>query len=215
MSYLSRLFNHKNTQQPEKKKGFFSHRKADKKTSKAGFFQAKLTVNEPGDMHEKEADKAADAVVHRKEVNSIQRLSTPIEDEKLGTNDARIKKDKDIQEKPMEHPEKEKGPSPSAMLSSMIETSAGKGAALSQKLLTEMNSSFGVDFSCVRIHTDSEAAAMCKELGAQAFTHGADIYFNEGKYDPESSTGKHLLSHELTHVVQQLGLSKKTKGYGK
>jgi len=224
MSYLSRLFNHRNTQQPEKKKGFFSHRKADKKASKNGFFQAKLSVNEPGDVHEKEADKAADAVVHRKEVNAIQRLSTPAEDEKLGTNDARIKKDKDIQEKPMEKHDKDKmvqkkeeygGSTASSMLSAMIETSAGKGTPLPQKILTEMNSAFGVDFSCVRLHTDHEAAAMCHELGAQAFTHGADIYFNEGKYDPESSAGKHLLSHELTHVIQQLGLSKQAAKHGK
>ena len=124
----------------------------------------------------------------------------------------------------MEHPEKDKmvqkkeeygGPTASAMLSSMIETSAGKGTPLPQQLLTEMNSAFGVDFSCVRLHADHEAAAMCHELGAQAFTHGADIYFNEGKYDPESSAGKHLLSHELTHVIQQLGLSKHTAKHGK
>ncbi len=224
MSYLSRLFNQRNTQQPEKKKGFFSHGKADKKGSKGGFFQAKLSVNEPGDVHEKEADKAADAVVHRKEVNAIQRLSTPAEDEKLGTNDARIKKDKDIQEKPMEHKKEDKmvqkkeehgGSTASGMLSSMIETSAGKGTPLPQKILTEMNSAFGVDFSCVRLHTDHEAAAMCQELGAQAFTHGADIYFNEGKYDPESSAGRHLLSHELTHVIQQLGLPKQAAKHGK
>lgn len=44
---------------------------------------------------------------------------------------------------------------------------------------------------------------MNKQLGAQAFTHGSDIYFNEGKYDTNSKGGKHLLAHELTHVVQQ------------
>jgi len=46
---------------------------------------------------------------------------------------------------------------------------------------------------------------MNKELNAQAFTHGRDIYFNAGKYDPESTQGKKLLAHELTHVVQQTG----------
>ncbi len=44
---------------------------------------------------------------------------------------------------------------------------------------------------------------MSSALGAQAFTHGNDIYFNDGKYQPESSKGKHLLAHELTHTVQQ------------
>jgi hypothetical protein len=46
---------------------------------------------------------------------------------------------------------------------------------------------------------------MNKELHAQAFTHGSDIYFNEGKYNPASNEGKQLLAHELTHVVQQTG----------
>jgi hypothetical protein len=44
---------------------------------------------------------------------------------------------------------------------------------------------------------------MNQELGAQAFTHGSDIFFNQGKYQPESPPGKHLLAHELVHVVQQ------------
>jgi hypothetical protein len=44
---------------------------------------------------------------------------------------------------------------------------------------------------------------MNRELGAQAFTHGNDIYFNSGKYKPGSTEGKQLLAHELTHVVQQ------------
>jgi Domain of unknown function (DUF4157) len=42
-------------------------------------------------------------------------------------------------------------------------------------------------------------------LGAQAFTNGNDIYFNNGKYNPNSKDGKHLLAHELTHTVQQSG----------
>ena len=68
-----------------------------------------------------------------------------------------------------------------------------------------MSAKFGVDFSGVRIHDDSEAVGLAKELQAQAFTHGRDIYFNEGKFDPESGAGKNLLAHELTHVVQQAG----------
>lgn len=52
---------------------------------------------------------------------------------------------------------------------------------------------------------------MNKELGAQAFTHGSDIYFNAWKYDPKSSSGKHLLAHELKHTVQQGGNALHTK----
>ena len=80
---------------------------------------------------------------------------------------------------------------------------AGKGNVLPEETLTEMSSYFGNDFTGVRIHTDSDARRLNKNLNAQAFTQGNDIYFNEGKYDPNSKVGKHLLAHELTHVVQQ------------
>ena len=66
-----------------------------------------------------------------------------------------------------------------------------------------MNHSFGRDFSEVRIHHDGESASMNKELEAHAFTHGRDIYFNQGKFNPENAEGKFLLAHELTHVLQQ------------
>ncbi|HEY1216129.1 MAG TPA: DUF4157 domain-containing protein, partial [Bryobacteraceae bacterium] len=67
----------------------------------------------------------------------------------------------------------------------------------------EMEASFGADFTDVRIHTGSDAMSLCQRLGAQAFTHGKDIFFNEGKFDPESGPGKLLLAHELTHIIQQ------------
>ncbi len=66
-----------------------------------------------------------------------------------------------------------------------------------------MERRFGVDFRGVRVHTDSNAVQMNKELNAQAFTYGRDIYFGAGRYNPGTSTGKRLLAHELTHVVQQ------------
>lgn len=88
-------------------------------------------------------------------------------------------------------------------LSERIETAAGAGQPLPAEMLGDMNASFGADFSNVHIHTGANAIQMNKELGAQAFTHGSDIYFNSGKYNPGSSAGKHLLAHELTHVVQQ------------
>ncbi|HSY61908.1 MAG TPA: DUF4157 domain-containing protein, partial [Cytophaga sp.] len=55
----------------------------------------------------------------------------------------------------------------------------------------------------VRIHSNNKSSQLSSELNAQAFTVGNDIYFNEGKYQPESSEGKYLLAHELTHTVQQ------------
>ncbi|WP_051315149.1 eCIS core domain-containing protein [Algoriphagus terrigena] len=91
----------------------------------------------------------------------------------------------------------------SPQLSTQIQQSAGSGAALPPPVQQDMGSRIGADFSGVKVHTGPQAASMSSALGAQAFTHGSDIYFNEGKYQPETSDGKHLLAHELTHTVQQ------------
>jgi len=61
----------------------------------------------------------------------------------------------------------------------------------------------GVDFSHVRVHTDEAAASAAGVLGAKAFTVGNDIAFAEGRYHPETTEGRRLLAHELTHVAQQ------------
>lgn len=91
-----------------------------------------------------------------------------------------------------------------------LDQSKGGGKPLSAPVKTDMESSFGTDFSGVRVHTDDKAVQMNQQLKAQAFTHGKDVYFNQGKYNPESAGGKELLAHELTHVVQQnRGLSRK------
>lgn len=91
----------------------------------------------------------------------------------------------------------------SGSLESRLGAGQGSGKALSPGIQAHMGSRMGADFSGVRVHTDSDAAQMSTALNAQAFTHGSDIYFNQGNYDPDSSQGRRLLSHELTHVVQQ------------
>jgi hypothetical protein len=88
-------------------------------------------------------------------------------------------------------------------LQSQLTSTKGSGNPLSENTRSFMEPRFGRDFGKVRIHTDHNAITMSKELGAQAFTHGNDIYFNEGKYNPGTSSGKRLLGHELTHVIQQ------------
>lgn len=63
----------------------------------------------------------------------------------------------------------------------------------------------GQDFSGVRLHTGSQAAKAADSIGARAFTHGGNIAFNSGEYQPGTQSGRRLLAHELTHVVQQRG----------
>ncbi len=64
---------------------------------------------------------------------------------------------------------------------------------------------FGVDFSGVRIHRGPGAATAARAVGARAYTLGRDVVFGQGEYRPETPTGRRLLAHELTHVVQQGG----------
>jgi hypothetical protein len=84
-----------------------------------------------------------------------------------------------------------------------LDASKGSGSPLPDQTRGQMENSFASDFSAVKIHTDERAVQMNKELGAQAFTHGNDIYFGSGNYNTDHTAGKHLLAHELTHVVQQ------------
>ena len=90
-----------------------------------------------------------------------------------------------------------------AAISKQLQQTKGRGNPLPRLIQAEMSKAFGKNFRAVRIHTDQNAVQMSKRLKAQAFTHGKDIYFNQGKFDPESRNGKQLLAHELTHVVQQ------------
>lgn len=84
-----------------------------------------------------------------------------------------------------------------------LSTTKGAGSALPENTRTFMESRFNADFSGVRIHTGSSAEIMSRSINAQAFAHGSDIYFNSGKYSPNSGAGNLLLAHELTHTIQQ------------
>lgn len=88
-------------------------------------------------------------------------------------------------------------------LETNISAANGKGQSLSAGIRKPMEQIFGADFSSVRVHKDSEADMLSKQLNAKAFTSGKDIFFREGEYNSESEGGRRLIAHELTHVVQQ------------
>lgn len=77
------------------------------------------------------------------------------------------------------------------------------GSPMEPALRADMESRLGHDFGDVRIHHDAAAHNSAKSVNAQAYTVGSDIVFQQGKYEPESQAGQHMLAHELTHVVQQ------------
>jgi len=84
-----------------------------------------------------------------------------------------------------------------------INSARSGGQALDRQVQDEMGSALGHDFSHVRVHISGEADALNQQLSAKAFATGSDLFFREGAYNPGSSSGKELLAHELTHVVQQ------------
>jgi hypothetical protein len=80
---------------------------------------------------------------------------------------------------------------------------ASRGMAMPADVRSTMESGFGADFSGVRVHDDSPAAS---KIQARAFTHGNDIHFAPGQFQPDNGGGQHLIAHELAHVVQQRGV---------
>lgn len=69
----------------------------------------------------------------------------------------------------------------------------------------EVEAVAGQPLDHVRVHDDARSARLAQQLGARAFTVGSDVFFAAGEYDPDSSEGRRLLAHELTHAWQNAG----------
>ena len=177
--------------------------------------QTKLTIGQPGDKYEQEADAMAERVVQRlSDSNLPPTLQTKCDTcEKEGENKISMmqnltmapaqEKEEDVIQTKAEKVANTVTPS----LESRLSATKGGGSPLPGDTMNTMNAAFGAGFSGVRIHTDASAVQMNRELGAKAFTNGSDIYFNAGNYDTQSKDGQFLLAHELAHVVQQENLS--------
>jgi len=79
----------------------------------------------------------------------------------------------------------------------------GSGRSLSKAVRAQFEEALGWDFSGVRLHTGTTAMQAADSVGAKAFTMGRDIVFGNKVDNPESSSHRWLLAHELAHVVQQ------------
>ena len=169
--------------------------------------QTKLTVGQPGDKYEQAADAMADQVMAMPEPEvaeggpspepeTLQRFSDP---GKVTLQRQPLEEEDTIQAKQQTG----QAPAVTPSLEARLNTSKGVGEPLSEETRGFMEPRFGQDFSGVQVHRGADAIQMNRELGAQAFTHGQDVYFGAGKYRPETGEGKRLLAHELTHVVQQ------------
>ncbi len=142
--------------------------------------QPKLSVNVPGDKYEREANTIAANIIQSPQARRGSATVTPL---MQATSGSSAEVDSSVTDK--------------------IKSASGSGKNMDSQTNSFMSGSFGADFSQVKIHTGTEAAGLNRELNANAFTIGRDIYFNAGKYEPETESGKHLLAHELTHTLQQ------------
>ena len=166
---------------------------------------AGLLVSRPGDVYEREADRAAElvhsgAAAGQSLAWSLSKIGTETLLQREcacgGTCDA-CKKRKLLQREA-------RGVEVSSQSASLVEeTLSGAGQSLDQGTRQFMESRFGHDFSNVKIHHDETAARSATSVSANAYTVGTRIVFNRGKYAPESASGRRLLAHELAHVVQQ------------
>ena len=174
-------------------------------TSFTPFVQKKCAHCEEEEKLQKEKEHKGKERIQKKPIFESD-VEPPDEDKKIQRKCAECEKEEKLQKK-----SNESSPASPSNIESCLSSSKGGGSTLPAATLEQMEGSFGADFSNVRIHNDSSAVQMSRDLNAQAFTHGSDIYFNSGKYDANSKGGKHLLAHELTHVVQQNGSSLQTK----
>lgn len=167
------------------------------KRSKPLFFQPKLTVGPANDAFEQEADAVADKVMrmsdHEKIQPAISRLGIQRKCAACEEEEHAQRKEFDAGQQSAEAP---------SIVSAAINSG---GAPLESGAKAFMENRFGYDFSNVKIHTDTVATKSAQSINALAYTSGNSIVFNEGQYSPGTASGKRLLAHELTHVVQQSG----------
>lgn len=162
--------------------------------------QAKLTIGEPGDKYEQEADRVAEQVVNQINAPVSQRAGQNVQREEIS------EEEKELQMKPMLQLRSGKvGMIAAPEVEASIQQARGGGQPLADSIREPMEQAFGADFSGVKVHTDTQSDQLNRAIQARAFTTGQDVFFRQGEYNPGSRGGQELLAHELTHVVQQKG----------
>ncbi len=179
--------------------------------------QTKLSVSEPGDPYEVEADRVADEVMR---MPAPATPPPPPADAGSGdgasgaggagaggngtpSDPAEVRRSllaplglqASSPAKPDVSQETERG----------VQRLKGSGQPLPKTDREFFESRMNADFGDVRVHTGDNAQSTSEELNARAYTVGSDVAFNRGEYNPGTGEGRRLLAHELTHVIQQGG----------
>jgi hypothetical protein len=162
--------------------------------------QAKLTVGEPDDAYEQEAEQIAERVMRMEEPRLRRACS-------CGGTCPKCRNGTSDHEDEKVRPSRVRGNDAGIAVAPPIvdEVIGASGTPLDTSTRTFFESRFDHDFGNVRVHTDGRASESARDVGALAYTVGNHIAFGHGQFQPGTSEGRKLLAHELTHVVQQGG----------
>lgn len=169
--------------------------------------QRKLVVNAPGDVHEQEADRVADAVMRATPASpppalnhtapmprGVQRACS------CGGTCEDCRQAEALQRKEGSIGIAGAGTAAPPIVHDVLRS---PGQPLDATTRAYMEPRFGRSFADVHIHADARAAESARSVNARAYTVGRAIAFGSGAYNPHSKDGRQLLAHELSHVVQQ------------
>lgn len=181
------------------------HRQAEEEKDKV---QKKAQKPQEEEKVQKKEDKKEEEKVQKKENEREEKDKIQKKEEE---KDKVMKKEEEKEDKKdsAKLQRKESATSSTATSANFISSINGKGNPLPADANTFFSSKMDYDFSDVKIHTGSEAADSAKELNAKAYTVQNNIVFNEGQFNTNTTEGKKLMAHELTHVVQQSTDSRK------
>lgn len=158
--------------------------------------QPKLAISRPNDIYEQEADRVAEQVM-RMPKPAMQRTCSACASGGSTCSECEAEKQPLVQRK-SGHDSNSSASVPDDFLSRLA-----PGQPLDPATRAYFEPRFGRDFSDVRVHAGGDAAGSAGAVNALAYTVGRDIVFAEEQYRPATNSGRRLLAHELTHVIQQ------------
>jgi hypothetical protein len=155
--------------------------------TKASALSTELVVGPADDRMEREADRLADVVMRRlgpapasPRPPAVARSTTAPTPGAIGLAGGALDAD----------------------TSAGIRARLGAGQPLPSPLRRQVEAGLGADLGSARVHTDPSADRFARNMSAQAFTVGSDVFFRQGAYRPDDAAGQRLLAHELAHVAQ-------------
>jgi hypothetical protein len=162
--------------------------------------QTKLKIGQPGDKYEIEADQVADHIMRLPEPGKIESFTFSGKESNPRKTNLTICR-KRVIKRFLNEKKQSFHNFPGLDRHNNVFHQSGNPMPVFIRDFFEQR--FGTDLSEVRIHKSKEAIRSAQDLNARAYTYGSNIVFGDGQYVPETSRGKRLLAHELTHVLQQ------------